>query len=72
MKITKDMNIGQVVATNMELIPLLQRAGMHCFGCPMAQMENLEDAAAGHGIDVDKLVAALNNKLEELEAQKAE
>ena len=66
MVITKDMNIGQVVAMNRELIPTLAACGMHCFGCPMAQMETLEAACMGHGIDPDKLVAKLNEKLAEL------
>ena len=66
MVITKDMNIGQVVAANRELIPILAACGMHCFGCPMAQMETLEAACMGHGIDPDQLVAKLNEKLAEL------
>ena len=66
MKITKDMNIGQVVAMNRELIPTLAACGMHCFGCPMAQMETLEAACLGHGIDPDKLVEKLNAELEKL------
>ncbi len=71
MRITKDMNIGQVISINTELIPLLQRAGMHCLGCPMSQMESLEDAASAHGIDPDKLVEVLNKKLDALEAENA-
>ena len=35
-------------------------SGMHCVGCPSSQMESLEEAAAVHGIDCDKLVAAIN------------
>ena len=68
MQITKDMNIGQVVAANVELAPILAACGMHCFGCPMAQMETLEDACAGHGINVDALVEKLNEKLAEMES----
>ena len=50
MQITKDMNIGQVVAANVELAPIL------------------EDACAGHGINVDALVEKLNEKLAEMES----
>jgi len=37
-------------------------AGMHCIGCPAAQGETLEEASMVHGIDVDALVFALNQK----------
>ena len=43
---------------------------MHCFGCPLSQMETLEAACMGHGVDADALVARLNAKLEELEQNK--
>ena len=70
MQITKDMNIGQVVAMNVELAPILAECGMHCFGCPLSQMETLEAACMGHGVDADALVARLNAKLAELEQAK--
>ena len=39
MQISKDMLIGELVQKH-ELIPsMLMRAGMHCLGCPSAQME---------------------------------
>jgi len=34
--------------------------GMHCLGCPSAQMESLEEAAMVHGIDADLLVEKIN------------
>ena len=40
-------------------------SGMHCFGCPMAHMETIEQGAKAHGMskkDVDKLVEKLNKK----------
>ena len=68
MEITKDMLIADALrAGNTEAIAsTLQSIGMHCFGCPMAQMETLEAACMGHGIDPDKLVAKLNEELEKL------
>ena len=59
-EITKDMLIGDVLRANIELAPVLMKAGMHCLGCPSAQMESLEEAAQVHGIDADALVAELN------------
>ena len=54
-KVTKDMTIGQIVATTPEVAPILMEVGMHCLGCPSAQAETLEEAAMVHGIDADLL-----------------
>ena len=63
MQISKDMLIGELVQKN-ELIPsMLMRAGMHCLGCPSAQMETLEEACMVHGIDCAQLVANMNEVL---------
>ena len=58
-KITKDMTIGQALRENQKIIPVLFEIGMHCLGCPSAQMETLEEAAMVHGIDVDELMAKI-------------
>lgn len=34
--------------------------GMHCLGCPASRGESIQQAAAAHGIDADKLIEALN------------
>ena len=64
-KITKDMLIGQLLQLNENAAGILMREGMHCIGCPSAQMESLEEAAMVHGMDPDVLVARLNNFLGE-------
>lgn len=66
-KITKEMTIGEIIRINEGLIPVLMAGGMHCVGCPSAQMESLEEAAMVHGIEVDLLLARLNAFLEALE-----
>ena len=35
--------------------------GMGCVGCPSAQAETIEEASKVHGIDVEKLIKALND-----------
>lgn len=60
MAITKDMTIGQVLRDDPESAQVLMSCGMGCIGCPSAQAETLEEAAEVHGIDVEKLVEALN------------
>ncbi len=60
MKITKDMNIIEVVQKYPDTMMVFMYAGMGCFGCHAAQFENIEEGALVHGIDPDKLVEALN------------
>lgn len=66
-KITKEMTIGEIIRMNEGLIPVLMAGGMHCVGCPSAQMESLEEAAMVHGIDVELLLTRLNAFLDALE-----
>lgn len=59
-EITKDMTIGELIVANPDCAPILLEAGMHCLGCPSAQMETLEEAAMVHGFDVNELLVKLN------------
>ena len=58
--VTKEMTIGEVLNTNMDIAPILMEIGMHCLGCPASQGESLEEAAMVHGIDADLLVEKIN------------
>jgi len=60
MQITKDMNIIEVVQRYPDAMMVFMYAGMGCFGCHAAQFETIEEGALAHGIDVDKLIDALN------------
>ncbi|HIZ22387.1 MAG TPA: DUF1858 domain-containing protein [Candidatus Blautia faecigallinarum] len=64
-KVTKSMLIGQLINLDPNIAPILMRAGMHCLGCPSAQMESLEEAALVHGLDADILVQQINDFLGE-------
>ncbi len=61
--IKKTMTIGEVLRIDENLAEVLLGFGMHCFGCPVSQMESLEEAAAVHGVDVDLMVQKLNEAL---------
>lgn len=63
MKITKDMTIGQIVREYPHSVEILMSFGMGCVGCPSAQAETLEEAAMVHGMDINKLVEALNKDI---------
>lgn len=60
MKITKDMTIGEIVRNFPNTVEILMSFGMGCVGCPSAQAETLEEAAMVHGMDIEKLLEALN------------
>lgn len=60
MTFTKDSTIGDVVNYDENLADILMGFGMHCFGCPMSQMETLEDAAEVHEIDLELMLKKLN------------
>ena len=59
-KITKDMLIADVLKMNEELAEVFYEFGMHCLGCPISHGENIEQAAAAHGIDLNKMLKKLN------------
>ena len=59
-KITKDMNIMDVIQMDEGSADVFISAGMGCLGCAAARFENLEQGANAHGIDVEKLLTDLN------------
>lgn len=58
--IDKSMSFAEILARKPEAAETLMEVGMHCCGCPMAQMETLEEGCAAHGIDVEEIVKKLN------------
>lgn len=62
-EILKTTQIGEVLRINPNVKDVLMGFGLHCFGCPMSQMETLEEAAAVHGVDVDLMIEKINEFL---------
>ena len=62
-EVTKTTQIGEVLRINPNVKEVLMGFGLHCFGCPMSQMETLEEAAAVHGVDVDLMLEKINEFL---------
>lgn len=63
MIITKTSIIGDILDADATTAPYFLEMGMHCLGCPGARSENLEQACAVHGVDVNELVEKLNKHL---------
>jgi len=72
MKITKDMSIIEVVQRYPDTAMVFMYAGMGCLGCAAARFENIEQGALVHGIDIDKLIEALNEVADAYDAEEAE
>lgn len=62
-KITKDMNIKDVISKHPEVIPVFAKYNMGCIGCIAASFEKISDIAQVHGINVDSFVDELNKAL---------
>lgn len=61
--VTKDMTIYEVISNNPDnekIVEIFTGLGMHCLGCAFARGETVEQAAEVHGVNVDDLVASLN------------
>ncbi len=59
-EVTKDTVISDIMMNAPDCVPLFQEIGMHCMGCAMARGENVEEACAAHGVDVDAFLQKLN------------
>ncbi len=62
-KITKETQIGELLKINPNVKDVLLGFGLHCLGCPMSQMETIEEACMVHGTDPDLLVEKVNEFL---------
>ena len=61
--VTQDTLIGELIANKPEAIELLFKAGLHCIGCSMSQMESIKQGCIMHGIgkkEIKKLIEDIN------------
>lgn len=63
-KITKEMNIGELVEKYPQVREIFMQHGLGCIGCVASNFETLEEGLTAHDLDVDKIVDELNKKLE--------
>ena len=64
------MTVGEVLNKYSNAKEILGGFGLHCFGCPMSQMETIEEAAAAHGVELDFMLKKLNEDLEAIKEEK--
>lgn len=58
-KVTKDTKFNEIFEDK-EARDVLEDRGLHCFGCPFAHIESIEQGAKSHGLDADELVKEIN------------
>ena len=63
-KVTLDTIIADVLKIDKTTAPIFLKNGMHCIGCPVSSAESIKEAAAGHGVNAQKLVDELNQHIE--------
>ena len=59
-KVTKEMNILDIVNNYPQSVEVFMRYGLGCIGCAAARFENLEAGARVHGFNADEMVAEIN------------
>lgn len=59
------MTFAEIFSLNQEAGFVLMQEGLFCGGCPMAQLETLEDGCIAHGVDVEKILKKLNKNKNE-------
>lgn len=60
-KIHADMPVGDILKAHPKTAEVLMSCGMHCLGCPSAQMESLKDACIVHGLNIEDVLSMLND-----------
>jgi len=67
-KITKNMNISDVIKKHPETTFIFMGYGLHCVGCAFAELDTIEAGAKTHGLDnetIDLMIRDLNKVVEE-------
>ncbi|GAB4365642.1 MAG: hypothetical protein Kow00128_08370 [Deltaproteobacteria bacterium] len=64
MRIHKDMKIEEVLRSFPQTIAVFQRFGIDCAECQLSKYENVEHGARVHRIDLETLLAGLNESVE--------
>jgi len=59
-EITKDMVIGDVILAYPEAAQVMRELGIHCVGCHGAAYESIEEGAAIHRLNPEKICEKIN------------
>ena len=59
-KITENTPLQEILDADVGAEKVLESHGMMCDQCTGARAENIGEAAAGHGVDLDNLLGEIN------------
>ena len=59
-KITSDLTFYELIQEFPKAAEFLMEKGLMCGGCPMAQLETIEQGALAHGLNPEELIKELN------------
>lgn len=62
--ITQEMIIADIIAQHPETLSVFKRYNLDCCECQIADLETLGHGAGVHKVDIDQLLASLNDVLE--------
>jgi len=62
--ITKEMTIAEIVQRYPQTIRVFKRYGLDCNECAIAQFEQVSGGAKVHNVDLEELIADLNQVIE--------
>jgi len=60
-EISKKSKFSEIIQDE-EARGVLMEKGMHCFGCPFAHVESIEQGAKSHGLNADEIVEEINKR----------
>lgn len=63
--ITKEMTISEILERDERYEKIFDKYFLTCAGCPGAQSETIEQAAEGHGLNLEDLLKDLNRAEQE-------
>ena len=58
--ITEKITVSEVLSMDEKYEKIFEKYLLTCAGCPGAENETLEQAADGHGINLERLLSELN------------
>lgn len=61
--IDKDMKISELIQKYPKTLPLFDKYGLYCFGCPASQEETIEDLARSHQLNLKNFLEELNKEI---------
>lgn len=61
--IRKDMTINEILRRYPQTLAVFERYGLDCYDCQIADFEQLEHGATVHKVDLQALLAELNQSI---------